>query len=402
MRRPVLLPVLLAAGLVAAAACSSGADSRAVRTGATPSQTSGILKTPQRVVQIGDSIASGEGIDYGYTYNPDSREWTGGDLNATWAEPYQGCHVSDITHGLAYGSRVATFFHATFTQFACSGATFANGVRAPQLSNGNVLRPAQFGDYTAKTNLNAAYDEANPDLVLVTLGADDVQFSAIVEHCIYNAYYYYFGVSKEECISTNPGTTIQQDFFDYLPTLRKDYATLIGWIQQRARDHNQPVPKVVFTTYANPLPDSGVKCPDVSWLYPAQVDYLSSLVGMMDQTIIASMPVGGRGVTVADIQKAYRPLDADHRFCSSDPWVYGLSIYHLTDRSSFKSQAPFHPTPSGQQSIADFVAPAVVRLFNTPLENPAAPTSPSSSTTGSTAAPSTTSSSSSTTTTSSP
>jgi hypothetical protein len=32
-------------------------------------------------VQLGDSIASGEGTLYGYTYDTKTKSWTGGDVN---------------------------------------------------------------------------------------------------------------------------------------------------------------------------------------------------------------------------------------------------------------------------------------------------------------------------------
>ena len=42
---------------------------------------------------------------------------------------------------------------------------------------------------------------------------------------------------------------------------------------------------------------------------------------------------------------------AGHRWCDPDPWFYGPSIL-VADPSSW---APFHPTPAGQQAIADAV-----------------------------------------------
>jgi len=68
-------------------------------------------------------------------------------------------------------------------------------------------------------------------------------------------------------------------------------------------------------------------------------------------------------VAVADASGAYTPTGENHRWCTSDPWAYGLSIYSVFDPSSFKSQAPFHPTPEGQASIASFVIPTVLELF---------------------------------------
>ena len=76
-------------------------------------------------MQLGDSIASGEGTLYGYTYDQGSEEWTGGNIDAKWPPPYPDCHVSPD----AYGNAVAKAFGASFTQFACTGATFDVGHR---------------------------------------------------------------------------------------------------------------------------------------------------------------------------------------------------------------------------------------------------------------------------------
>jgi len=38
-----------------------------------------------------------------------------------------------------------------------------------------------------------------------------------------------------------------------------------------------PSPKVVFTTYPDPLPAQAAQCPDSKWLRPSQLRYLSTL-----------------------------------------------------------------------------------------------------------------------------
>jgi lysophospholipase L1-like esterase len=204
--------------------------------------------------------------------------------------------------------------------------------------------------------------------VLVTLGADDVLFSDILEDCVKNGYKHYFHLADLQCIEGNPGPTVRKDFIDFIPTLKKNYATLVSWIEDRAKTNNVPAPKVVFTTYANPLPRSGANCPDVKWFYDSQVRYLSSLVADMNDVIKSTIKdLKKKNVAVADIVGAYQPDEIDHRWCTGDPWAYGPSIYHFSDPVSFYSQAPFHPTPDGQASIADYVIPTVVDLFRTDL-----------------------------------
>jgi lysophospholipase L1-like esterase len=345
-------------------------------------------------VQLGDSIASGEGTLYGYTYDQESAEWTGGDINHKWPLPYPLCHVSPD----AYGNKVASSFGATFNQFACTGATFEQGISgAPVDSDGATQRPPEFGNWATKTELNGEYDSAKPDLVLVTLGADDVAFSDIVEACVKNGYEYYVDYADEECIADNPGSTVQQDFFDRLPTVKKSYATLVSWIEARAKANDVPVPNIVFTNYANPLPDQGVKCNDTYYLYPEQVQYLEGLLQQMNAMIEKTIEgLGKKNVAVADISKAYQPQGVDHRWCSDDPWAYGLSIFDVWHPSSFDSKAPFHPTPAGQAAIAELVIPTVARLFNSALPYDTTTTSaaPASTTTSTAPPPDTTTSTS--------
>ena|GEM_PF-2563753 len=314
---------------------------------------------PRSIVQLGDSVASGEGTLYGYTYDSTSQTWVGGTVDATWPGPYPLCHDSPY----AYGQVLATHYGADLAQFACTGASFTNGITVTRVNQGylstTVLRPAEFGNWTNQTDLNAAYDAANPDLVLVTMGADDVQFVEIVEGCIENAYEYYWGLATLECVTGNPGPTVTKDFLDYLPTYRTHLRTLANWIVSRGAADGK-VPKVVFTDYYDPLPQGTTTCPDSNYLYPPQLQYLSSLLHQLDGTIVSIVNgLDNPDVAVADLSGA---LDG-HEWCTSDPWAYGLSIYHATTPSSFQSQAPFHPTPRGQEQLASLIQPAIDRLF---------------------------------------
>jgi lysophospholipase L1-like esterase len=406
MRRTFVCLSVVAA--LAMSACSSGGGSGSASvdaggppdTGLDQQNSSPVVGGPSSIVQLGDSIASGEGTLYGYTYDASSQEWTGGNVDAPWPPPYPECHDSPD----AYSALVGKAFGAKVAQFACTGATFANGITAPETDSDGTLRPAEFGNWQTKTDLNAEYDAAAPDLVLVTLGADDVQFTSIVEDCIKNGYEYYFDIEKLRCTTKNPGSTITDDFVDFLPTLQKNYGTLVSWIQARAEANQQAKPKVVITNYADPLPSNRAKCPDTSWLYPAQVQYLSSLVAKMNQTIANAVEaIDDPDVVLADISQAYEPQGQSHIWCTDDPWAYGLSIYSVTDPSSFDSQAPFHPTPDGQQSIAEHVVPVIRALYGTPPSttstssaSPGSTTSTSGSASTTTSAPSGTSTSTST------
>ncbi|HEY1990516.1 MAG TPA: SGNH/GDSL hydrolase family protein [Acidimicrobiales bacterium] len=317
---------------------------------------------PHSIVQLGDSVASGEGTLYGYSYNASSQTWTGGNLNVTWPGPYPLCHDSPD----ANGQLLATHYGAQFSQFACTGASFTDGITDPRVNVGyfsnTTLRPAEFGNWATQTDLNADYDASEPDLTLVSMGADDVQFVAIVEACIENAYEYYFDLANLECVPGNPGSTVTQDFTNYLPTLQRNEQTLAGWIEARGLADGH-TPKAVFTDYYDPMPEGTTTCPDSNYLYPQQTEYLSTLLHQLDTTIVQTINgLHDPNIVVADLSGA---LDG-HEWCTTDPWAYGLSIYSVTDPSSFDSQAPFHPTPEGQRQLAAAIQPVIDRLFQAP------------------------------------
>lgn len=317
---------------------------------------------PRSVVQLGDSVASGEGTLYGYRYDRASQTWTGGSVLASWPGPYPGCHDSPA----AYGNLVARRLGARFATFACSGASYLNGVVAPQTQSGllgpTTLRPAQFGVWPSGPDLNAAYDAARPDLVLVTLGADDVDFSPVVRDCVENELAHRITGESLRCTAGNPGPTIAADLNTNLPALGPHLVALSQAIRARGRAAGR-VPAVVFTLYHDPFPTGAQRCPDVALLDPTQVAYLRSLLGALNATVRASL-ASQPGVALADTSRAMvGPDGKDHRWCSADPWAYGLSIISVSNPASLLSAAPFHPTPAGQARFAALVTPVAQRAL---------------------------------------
>ncbi len=352
----------ITAGLLAAVAVTALTALTALTGLAGPS--AGAATRPLSIVQLGDSVASGEGTLYGYRYDPASRQWTGGDLNVTWPGPYPECHVSPA----AYGNVVARTVHARFTTFACTGAQYENGIVNPETDTGllvnTVLRPAEFGDYATGMNLNAAYDAAKPDVVLVTLGADDLRFVPIVRDCVENALASAASLETLRCTTANPGPMVTNDFSTNLPLLGQHLHALVQSIQARGRAAGR-VPKIVFTTYHDPLPVGPTRCPDVALLDPAQVSYLRTLVSELNQEIVTSIKgLPAAGVALADTSGAMVGADGtNHRWCSAQPWAYGLSVFKISNVFSITSQAPFHPTPDGQRRYAALVIPVVQQLL---------------------------------------
>ena len=338
------------------------------------------------LVVLGDSVAAGEGVEYGYTYDLNSLlgpRWVGGISDPVWQGEYQNCHDS----GAAYGDIIAHDLNANLSKFACTGATYENGLIAQREYDGLVYRPAEFGNWQTQTDLNPKYDVAQPDTVILTFGADDVDFVGIVSYCVLGfstddikqmeeeihasptpgsvirqkLVTHYPTVEKfiektsadnqaaEICTQGNPGYTINKLFWDpiNIGSIAQHYVDMVNAIQERGRRAGK-VPKIIFTTYHNPLPKPSAPddCHDTLDLKRENLDYLSSLLVTLNQTItntVKELP----GVEVADISQV---MDG-HRWCSDDPWTYGLSVLWL----DYKSQAPFHPTRDGQKAIAEIV-----------------------------------------------
>ncbi|RBP52737.1 SGNH/GDSL hydrolase family protein [Arenicella xantha] len=351
-----------------------------------PKTTAELAAAPHSIVVLGDSVAAGEGINYGYRYDNTSllgARWIGGTDAPIWQPPYPLCHDS----AQAYGNVIANDLGANLAKFACTGATYQNGLVGQREYNGKIYRPAEFG---TPSQLNPDYKQAAPDTVIITFGADDVNFVDIVTFCatgytladaeeverIFNsvdvsatikakftekypdqATYVKHKQAKLDtgslfssyCTAKNPGKPIQEYFWKLVNngTLRKHYLDMVSAIQTAGKQAGK-VPNIIFTTYHNPLPTASesIDCHDLLDLDRAEVDYLNTLEATLDRVIKDTL-TGIPGVQVADISQV---MDG-HRWCSDDPWTYGLSVLWLNR----DSQAPFHPTPAGQRAIADIV-----------------------------------------------
>jgi len=84
-----------------------------------------------------------------------------------------------------------------------------HGIDLYQWHHHATVNPGYFSNTTCgrrvrrlstKSDLNAITTQPSRPHV-VTLGADDVQFVAIVEACIENAYQYYLNVADLECVA---------------------------------------------------------------------------------------------------------------------------------------------------------------------------------------------------------
>lgn len=327
---------------------SSGGTKSTSTSKTTPAKTSSSVKknttstapTPIHYVALGDSVASGEGINYGWVYSGGDWKQTG-PQNPVWepttnlATGVQDCHRS----AKAYPYLVASATKYQLLDLSCSGATIPEGVLGAIPFDKTTTGAAQLGTTQMP---NAEYDTFKPKLVTITLGMDDVDFSDVLTNCYTGA-----------C-----GTTSQNNSMNSaIATFSSNLKILLSDIDNRGKADGQ-VPWVVLTTYYNPFNLSSLNCDDINigfgfGLSSANVTWLQSKLNLIDQDIetdSSSYPKA-KVVNLSNVMNG-------HQFCSSDPWVYGPSILY----DDLNSPAPFHPTPSGQQAIANAMLTTIKSL----------------------------------------
>ncbi|MDL9978329.1 GDSL-type esterase/lipase family protein [Microbacterium sp. ASV49] len=236
----------------------------------------------QRVVVVGDSTAAGLG-------NQPLPKGT---------EEDKACGRSRD----AFAVDLALVNGWTVTNLACSGATIREGLLDSQ-SVGDRTIPAQLKDP----------EVAKAQVVIVSIGANDVQWTSMLELC---------------AISASCSDNAEQAFFQQqLATFSSDYLQLLDQLQLLPSH-----PAVVINLYYDPVPGS-VDCLKQQHITPDKQASLQADLAALNMIL-------GRGAKAADFAVA-APDFTGHGVCTSFPYVQGVN-----------GAAPFHPTSSGQLAIA--------------------------------------------------
>ncbi len=234
-------------------------------------------------VVLGDSTAAGAGLPLGA--NPSPADMACGRSTQSYALDLAAAHGW------------------TALNLACDSATIAQGLLGPQQQDGQQI-PAQ---------IDAARRVQRPAVVIVSVGADDLQWSAILQVCAASA----------QCDSRASNAYFQQKLAEF----STNYLELLIQLG------NLPGhPQVIINRYYDPF-GSDVSCITHRGLTAAKVRTLQSWLAALNQVL-------GKGAA----QFGYlspQPSFTGHELCSPLPYVQGLG-----------DAAPFHPTALGQLDIA--------------------------------------------------
>ena len=186
---------------------------------------------------------------------------------------------------------------------ACDGASISHGLLGPQQHGGRLLPP----------QLAVAERAKNVSVVIVSVGADDLNWAGMVRYC----------VITPNCNDRATTAYFQQQ----LASFSKNYLDLLSRLAALPSH-----PQVIINRYYNPF-GTEPGCLSHAGLTAARLQTLTSRLATLN-TVLAD---GAAQFGFSSPQ----PDFTGHQLCTSQPYVQGLS-----------AAAPFHPTVLGQLAIA--------------------------------------------------
>ena len=204
----------------------------------------------------------------------------------------------------SYAADLATVNNWNVLNLACSSATIQNGLLGVQVLGNGQVAPAQLDEAQLATHAK---------VIIVSVGADDVEWSIMTRLCVASA------VCNDK-VST-------AYFSQLLNSFTRSYYQLLGDLADLPGS-----PAVLVNQYYSPFgPDIG--CLARYGLTPAKEKVLLARLGQLNTVLAEGAQVFGFGV--AD------PPFAGHELCTADPYVQGP-----------QDRAPLHPTATGELAIA--------------------------------------------------
>ena len=203
----------------------------------------------------------------------------------------------------AYADDLSQLYNWHVLNLACSGATIPVGILGPQ----------QLSGFTAPTQLSVAKNANHATVLIASIGADDVGWSALLRLC-----------TVTPTCDNNAATAY---FQQRLAMFAVHYYQLLRQLAELPSH-----PTVLINLYYEPF-DPQQHCLDGVGLTPAKEKSLIVLLNALNDVLAKGAKASGL-VTV-------RPDFIGHGLCDPNSFVQGLS-----------DPAPFHPTAAGELAIA--------------------------------------------------
>ncbi|HVT69587.1 MAG TPA: GDSL-type esterase/lipase family protein [Trebonia sp.] len=256
-----------------------------------------------QAVVIGDSTASGWGLPWGQ--HPTAED--------------KACGRS----AESYAADLAAANQWNVLNLACGSATIESGLLGPEVLYNGQVAPPQLPQAAAATHAK---------VVIVSVGADDLEWSVMTQLCAASA------VCDDKVSSAY--------FTQLINSFTRNYYQLLSEL-----DNLPAHPAVLVNEYYSPF-GSDVGCLQRYGMTPAKVKVLVARLGQLNKVLQQGANLFGFGTAV--------PRFTGHELCTADPWVQGPT-----------DAAPLHPNAAGELAIALADQQALPELSPSPVGTPA-------------------------------
>jgi hypothetical protein len=206
--------------------------------------------------------------------------------------------------GQSYAADLAAVNNWNVLNLACSSATVQNGLLGAQVFGDGQVAPPQLVEAERATHAK---------VVIVSVGADDVQWSIMTRLCV---------------ASTVCNDKVSAAFFSkQIGEFTRSYYDLLGDLAGLPGS-----PTVLVNQYYSPF-GADLRCLARYGITAAKEKVLAARLGQLNTVLAQGAQTFGFGVT--------GPPFAGHELCTSDPWTQGPG-----------DPAPLHPTAAGELAIA--------------------------------------------------
>jgi lysophospholipase L1-like esterase len=290
-----------------------------------------LFRDAEHVIVLGDSYSAGEG---------------GGDYYDASSDGGGGCHRSPNTYA------AQLFGAANVTNLACSGAIINDHYAGQQ--------GREVTDDAPLPSQRLQLDDVDIlDLVLLTMGGNDVGFGDIIKNCL-------IGTNCDSAVLCGGPTAGELiGFFGNCDgALPKVWETQLGSLETNLVDYYADVlsdtgqAPVVVLPYVNPIPlsDRGqFRCnaglPLVSPSELGQIRWLQAELNRHIAAAVETVRAEGhedRLYYASDVETALQP---DHTLCDEDPWLVWVGSIRPTAWGA-EMQELVHPNAEGYRAIA--------------------------------------------------
>jgi GDSL-like Lipase/Acylhydrolase family len=204
----------------------------------------------------------------------------------------------------AYAADLAVVNDWKVLNLACSGATIRDGLLGVQVLNDGQVAPPQLIEAQRATHAK---------VIIVSIGADDVQWSIMTRLCV---------------ASTVCNDKVSSAYFSQeISAFTTSYYQLLGDLAELPGH-----PAVLVNQYYSPF-GTNIGCLQRYGITAAKKQVLLSRLGQLNAVLAQGAQTFGFGVT--------DPPFTGHELCTADPYVQGPG-----------DPAPLHPTAAGELAMA--------------------------------------------------